>query len=127
MSVDWRRMSRSAGLRVKGDGIEVRFSDGRRQLVVVEENDADGDALRLWSLVAKPAALSALKKPLTEAWTRNRLSEFIGFTIDSRGRMIGESWVPVSGLSSDEWGFHVRQTAQACDRFEYLLTGSDVE
>jgi hypothetical protein len=123
MSVDWKRKSREAKLSVDGDTIVIRFEDGRRQVVFVEE--ADTDSLRLWSVVARPAAVSELESPDLDAWRRNRYSELVGFSVDQRGRMIGETWVPAASLSADEWGYLVRNLARACDRYEYLLTGRD--
>ena len=124
MSADWRRLTREAGLRLDGDTIEVTFGDQRRQTVYVE-TAGDGMTLRLWSIVARPAALSMLHTPDIDGWRRNRLSELLGFSIDVRGRMIGESWLPVAGLTSDEWEYCVRNLAKGCDRFEYLITGKD--
>jgi hypothetical protein len=123
MSANWRRLSRDAGLRPTGDAIEVTFRDQRRQVVYAEA--AGDDTLRLWSVVAKASVVSTLQTPTVDAWRRNRLMEFVGFTVDARGRMIGETWVPTPGLTAEEWGFHVRNLARACDRFEYLLTGRD--
>jgi hypothetical protein len=124
MSADWQRLSRDAGLRVDIGRIEVVFRDQRRQFVFAESGDAE--TIRIWSIVAKPSALVHLRTPVIDAWRRNRLSELVGFTVDGRGRMIGEAWVPTEGLDADEWAFYLRTVARACDRFEYLLTGSDV-
>lgn len=123
MPADWRRLSRAAGLRSSGDSIEVSFGDGRRQTVFTDASE--NEVLRLWSVVARASALSVLKTPVLDAWHRNRMSELVGFSLDRHGRMIGESWVPVAGLSAEEWGHYVRRLAMACDRFEYLLTGKD--
>lgn len=119
----WRRLSREAGLRPDGNTIEVRFGDGRRQMVSIDEHP-DG-SIRLWSIVARPAALRELRTPRLDAWHRNRLSEFVGFSLDRRGRMIGEAWVPLGQITANEWGFYVASLARACDRYEYLLTGRD--
>lgn len=125
MSADWRRLSQEVDLRFSNGQIDVVFRDQRRQAVFVD--DRAEEAVRLWSVVARPSALASLDNPLLDGWWRNRLSELVGFTIDERRRMIGESWVPKAGLTADEWGFYVRNLAQACDRFEYLLTGGDQE
>ena len=120
---DWRAHSRQAGLRVIDDALEVTLQEQRRQKVFVElPND---ETIRLWSVVAKPSVVNDLGTPTLDAWHRNRLSEFVGFAVDARGRMIGESWVPADSITPDEWGFYVRTLARACDRFEYLLTGRD--
>jgi hypothetical protein len=125
MSDSWRRLSREAGLRVVEVGVEVVFRDQRRQLLYVEEPSSD--ALRIWSLVARPSALNRLRTPRIDAWRRNRLAELVGFTLDRHDRMIGEAWVPRAGLTKDEWALYVELVAEACDRFEYLITGRDEE
>jgi hypothetical protein len=125
MSVSWRELSWRAGLRDDGNTIRVQFKDARRQ--VVEVDAADPESIRLWSVAARPAALERLDEPLLVAWHRNRFTELVGFTLDARGRMVGETWVPTAGLTADEWQYYVVNLARACDRFEYLLTGSDEE
>lgn len=120
---DWRRLSRDAGLRLIADTIEIRFADDREQTVYVEEH-RDG-SFRLWSIIAWPSALRDLSTPHSAAWYRNRLTEFVGFTLDRNGRMIGEAWVPPAQITADEWAFYVTNLARACDRYEYLLTGRD--
>jgi len=125
MSVDWRRLTRRAGLRSTGTDIVVRLGESRRQLVSVE--DEGTESLRLSSIVAKPAATNRLPNPELAAWGRNRLTELVGFSIDGRGRMIGETWLPSVGLTAAEWKFAIYNLARACDRFEYLITGADDE
>jgi hypothetical protein len=112
-------------MRAGGGTIDVALGENRRQRVTVD--DPATDAIRLWSVVARPSALRILETPLEDAWRRNRLSEFVGFTMDGRGRMIGETWVPLIGITPDEWGFLVKNLARACDRFEYLVSGKDDE
>jgi hypothetical protein len=119
----WRAFSRQAGFRLVGDSVEVLIESSRRQSIDVEEN-ADGSLL-LRSEVAKPSILRQLRTPLLDAWHRNRFSEFVDFSLDRRGRLVGETSIPPTSLSDDEWVFYVTNLAKACDRFEYLLTGAD--
>ncbi len=120
---DWRELSLLSGFALDADAITVEFADGRRQVIRIEEH-RDG-AIRLWSSVARPYVVRTLATPLLDAWYRNRLSEFVGFAIDRRGRMVGELWVPPGPTTATEWTFYVNCLAQACDRYEYLLTGRD--
>jgi hypothetical protein len=122
-SFGWQSLSRQAGLQTLDDTLDVILDGRRRQRVYVDLGH--GETVRLWSIVARPAVVSSLETPTLDVWHRNRLSEFVGFSIDRRGRMIGETWVPSWSITSDEWGFYVRSLAKACDRFEYLLTGRD--
>jgi hypothetical protein len=71
--------------------------------------------------------VDSLDDPLGMAWDRNRVTDLVGFKVDGGGRLIGEVWVPVSGLDSGEWAFAIRSLARACDRLEYLLSGRDTE
>lgn len=118
------RWCRSAGLEVSGDAVEVRFDDERRHRVQVHD---EGDALRLVAVVARPAVVLALDSPALLAWRRNRSTQLVGFRLDERGRLVGESWVPRAGLTGEELAFYVQRVAAECDRLEYLLTGRDVE
>ncbi len=120
---DWRRLAREAGLEVSGDTIEVRFADGRRQQLDVD--DRHPTLLRIFSVAARPALMAQVEEPDLYAWRRNRLSDLVGFKIDTRGRLIGEAWVPAEGLDAAEWETYVRAVALACDRVEYLLSGKD--
>lgn len=120
---EWRRLSREAGLALSGDTIDVGMQGGRRQQVFVE--DTNPALIRVWSVAARPAMLAAVGGPDEYAWRRNRLSDLVGFKTDTRGRLIGEAWVPTEGLDASEWAIYVRAVAQACDRVEYLLSGKD--
>ena len=101
----------------------MRLADERFQSIVVDEDAAE--CLHLKTIVATPSDMLPLKTPLANAWRRNRLSELIGFDVDSRGRMIAEAWVPLAGLNAAEWEFYVLSLARAADRFEYLISGTD--
>lgn len=122
-ATDWQRLTREAGLTLVGDTIEVGLHAGRRQQVLVD--DAHVAMLRVWSVAARSAMLRPIRDPDVYAWRRNRVSDLVGFKTDTRGRLIGEAWVPTEGLDADEWAVYVRAVACACDRIEYLLTGRD--
>ena len=125
MLPDWRGLSARVGLRVDGVTIDVRFVDnGRRHTVRVEEK---GESLRIWSIVARRSQLNKVADVDLRAWLRNWVTFLVGFKTDSRGRLIGEAWVPVEGLTAEEWAVYVSAVAQAADQFEYLLTGRDDE
>jgi len=121
MHADWRQLARECGMTVVGDTIEVPLGRGRRQTVAVEDGGAH---VRLWSVVVRAGRVD--ESVHERAWTRNRLSEFVGFRLDRRGRLVGETRVP-DDASAEEWALLVHNLASACDHFEYLLTGRDVE
>lgn len=125
MSSDWRAFSQKAGFYIEDHTIVVELAEGRRQKVYVEDNK-ENRYLRIWSIAAGISALSASKEsPEFFAWRRNHLSDLVGYKIDRKGRLIGETWVPTAGLNAQEWAVYVKALAQSCDRIEYLLTGKD--
>lgn len=129
MNVSWKSLCRESGLRYQNDSIRVPCGDDRFQEVRVD--DGDPSAIRLWSRVAARSQLSAdppeLERPEVEAWLINRYRELVGFKVAERGTIIGEAWVPMIDIRSDEWALYVRTVAKACDRLEYLWTGADRE
>jgi hypothetical protein len=123
---EWRSHAKATGYKVVGSSITVNTSADRRQEVVIDES-FDSDVIRLWSVILGPSATSDLGEgqPLEYAWERNRLSELIGFSVDSRGRLIGESWVPVDGLTAQVFALHLAEIARVCDWHELRLSGAD--
>jgi hypothetical protein len=124
MKTDWRELSRTAGLILLDGGVEVRFDSGRRQRVDVEDG---GDALLVRSVAAHAAVVKEVEDPAMLAWVRNRSVSLVGFRVDERGRMIGEAWILKAGLTAAEFQLYVHTVASECDRFEFQLTGRDVE
>jgi hypothetical protein len=111
-------------LSVDGDTVVVRFADERHQHVRVLD---EGDSLRVVGVVARRGVVEGLESIALRAWSRNRATQLVGFRLDDRGRLVGESWIPKAGLSGEELITYVRQVAAECDRLEYLLTGRDIE
>lgn len=125
MSGEWRGHAKAAGYTVVGSTINVGLGLGRRQEVVIDAA-SDSGAIRLWSVILGPSATRNLgDEPLEYAWERNRLSDLIGFSVDSRGRLIGESWVAVDGLTPQVFGLHIGELARVCDWHELRLSGTD--
>lgn len=124
MKAEWIAYCRGAGYRMDGDFIEVTFTNGRRQRVRIEDQ---GDAFRLSSVAARAGQLRDISDPALVAWQRNRSLSLMGFRVDKRSRMIGEAWIPKAGLTAEEFQLYVRTVALECDRFEFQLTGRDVE
>src|SRR5947207_1968868 len=83
----WRSLSRAVGFRVVGEAIDVVIEGTRRQTISVE-TVPDGSIL-LRSVVAMPTVVGRLRTPLLDAWRRNRFSEFVDFSVDSHGRLVG--------------------------------------
>ena len=124
MKIDWREFCRAPGFATFDGGVVVRFDTGRSQKVTVEDR---GEAFLVSSVAARPAAVSELPDAALNAWIRNRSVTLVGFRVDERGRMIGEAWILKDGLTAEEFQLYIRTVALECDRFEFQLTGRDVE
>jgi hypothetical protein len=125
LSDDWKSVARDAGFRVSLDNsIEVPLGT-TRQTVHVDADTCD-EALRLWSVIATPKVFEDVSdSPLRYAWERNRFSELVGFSVDRRQRLVGETWVPRDGLTSSELNLQLRELARVCDWHEFRLAGED--
>lgn len=123
MNGDWRVLAREAGLPL--EGTTVRVPCGHERFHVVNVDDSNPDAFRLWALVVTRGA--APNGATLQAWKMNRFRELVGFKEAEHGRIIGESWVPRAGVTAEEWKLCVLTLARACDRLEYQWTGRDVE
>jgi hypothetical protein len=102
---------------------------GPERVQIVNVDISDPSCLRLWSRLSSWAQLnvdsSTAETPEVEWWLINRYRELVGFKTVERGAVIGEVWVPTEALTAEEWELHVRTVAKACDRLEYLWTGTD--
>ena len=110
-----------------GNGILVEFSDqGRRQRVQFFHR---GDDYVLASPVVSAAFVnkSAMhRRDLAfRTWRRNALKAVVSLAFDKRGRLMGVIEQPAETLHDKELRFYVETLAQECDRYEYILTGSD--
>lgn len=123
--IEWRRFcDGSRDVELDGDALIVRLGRERQHRIDVL---ATNDALELSGIVARRAVVDEIEQAALAAWKRNRAASLVGFRLDDRGRLVGESWVPYGGLTKDEFLFYVRGLAAACDLFEFQLTGKDRE
>jgi hypothetical protein len=127
LSGDWKALARQAGFRVSNDNsIVVRLDGGSSQTVYADDSRSD-EALRCWTVIATAKTLNdtGADSSFRYAWERNRFSDLVGFDIDPRGRLIGETWIPLVGLMSQELALHIREVARVSDWHEFRLTGAD--
>lgn len=91
------------------------------------EAHRSGAALRMCSVALAKSKTYQLANGRSDeyAWERNRYSDLVGFSVDSRGRFIGESWVPLSGLTSVVFRLHLEEVARICDWHELRLSDGD--
>lgn len=126
MSADWRSLLKGKRYRIEDDMVRVQLPNDRSQQVMIEPHRS-GTALRLWSVVLAKSKTDLLAegRPDEYAWERNRYSDLVGFSVDSRGRFIGESWVPIAGLTADVFQLHLEEVARICDWHELRLSDGD--
>lgn len=123
--IEWREFCVGApDLIPDGAGVTVQFSNGRRQRIDIRPGDV---VIELRGVVARRSVAMQIERVALVAWEHNRASSLVGFRVDDRGRLVGESWVPTCGLTRDEFLFYLRSAAASCDLFEYQLTGKDRE
>jgi len=124
MAAEWVRLCRRTSFVVDEPHVDVQLDDGRRHRLRIEEAP---ETYHVVGLVARQRVVASVPDVPVQAWLRNRATTLVGFRIDRQGRLIAESWVPKPGLTADEFQLYLRHVAAECDRFEYVLTGSDVE
>lgn len=124
MPSDWTKLCRDKLFTLDGDGVIVNLADERQHRIEVRD---DGDAYELQGIVARGAVVREHADLPLQAWQRNRTAELVGFRVDRRQRLVGEAWVPKAGLTATEFRLYLQRLAQACDRLEFLLTGTDLE
>ena len=123
MSADWKKFCFGKDLEVEGDDINVRLPGDRFHRVSVYEED---EVYRLVSVVVRAGIAKEVDNLALDLSMRNFGTELVGFKLDNRRRLVGETWIPKPGLSSQEFMTYVRSIAAECDRYEYQLTGSDI-
>ena len=122
---DWRQLCRGLdGISIEGDEIQVAVADGRPRRVAVHET---ADTIELTGIVARFATIDKIPDVPLRAWHRNRAMQLVGFRIDQKNRLIGETWLPKAGLDRDEFLFYLKRIAVECELFEYQLIGKDQE
>lgn len=102
----------------------MKFEDERRHRVLVID---EGDAYLISGFVVRQAVVTSIPNLPVQVWTRNRATKLMGFRIDRRLRLVGEAWVPKAGITAEEFQLYLRTVAAECDRFEYIITGRDIE
>ncbi len=120
---NWRRLLARSKFVLRNGSIRVRLEEDHEQTVNVDET-ADGQ-LRLWATVAGRTEAANHDQLELRVWQRNRFADLVGFVFDADGRLVGQSVIPLSGLTTTELALHIRAIASACDRFEHQLTGRD--
>ena len=124
MSDDWSRFLKSKDFEVEVDTVLVQLADNRRHRVRCQPEEG---GWRLRTVVARASVLTDIEDLPLRVWKKNRATKLVGFRIDERGRLVGESWVAKAGVTADEFQLHLRLVAAESDHLEHMLTGADTE
>lgn len=124
MNADWHGLCRGKEFSVEGEFVNVKLADERSHRLYIS---SQGEEYSILGIIARSSLVNKLEDPIFVTWARNRNAELVGFRIDDRGRLIGETWVPKAGLTAEEFQLYVRTVATDCDRLESILLGKDVD
>lgn len=124
MTVEWRTFCNLPELAVEGSAVDVVLGDDRRHQVTITEG---ADEYLFCAIVARRSIVVKLPDVALRAWVRNRAVSLVGFRVDARGRLLAEAWAPKAGITAAEFQRYLQAIAAEADRFEYVLTGRDVE
>ena len=113
---------------IDGDKIHVATRGGERgQTVYMSTLD---DMYVLTSVVLGTRAVTKSPKRWRRlallAWQRNAEHQLVTFAFDRQDRLVGRIEHPAKYLDPEGLELYVTALARECDRFEYLLSGSDV-
>lgn len=61
-----------------------------------------------------------------KVWRKNASKDLVAFGFDSGDRLVGQIEQPARTLDDNELRMYIEVLARECDRFEYLLRGSDI-
>jgi hypothetical protein len=124
MASDWRALCAGPRIEFDGDDVIVALENGRKHVVRMRETEL---AFEMHTIVAQAAKVRNVPELPLRIWQRNRATQLVGFRKDSRGRVCAEGWVPKAGLTAEEFQFVLHRVAVESDRFEFILTGRDIE
>ena len=123
MAGDWQRLLRGREFAVDGATVLVHLGQRSHKVTVAERDES----YEFSAVVVGASKARGISKLSLRAWLRNRAAPLVGFRVDQRERLVAEAWVPKAGLTADEFRLYARTVARESDRFEFELTGEDVE
>ena len=107
-----------------GNRVTISFTrDGRSQIIHLAQRDR---RYRFYSIVAHANDVNEDRRLLAfRIWRRNGLKPVVLFLLNDRDQVMGLIDQPVGSMHTRELKFYLETLARECDRFEYILTGSD--
>ena len=124
-------LSKMPGLRWEREGATLRVAlyKGARHHSVLLSRDKERYIFR--AVVLSNSEVTRNKhqrrRVAHRAWRRNASKALVTFGFDNDDRLVGQIEAPVATLDQDELVLYIETLARECDRFEYVLTGQDVE
>jgi len=123
MAASWHSLVRGRDFSVEANSVSVTLGDRSHLVRVVDA----GEHYALSAIVARPRVTREIDDIALRAWLRNRATMLVGFRVDESARLVAESLVPKAGLTAEEFQLYARTVARESDRFEFELTGKDIE
>ena len=114
-----------------GNAVRVELEKGSRKQFVRFARNHDPDRYVFRSIVLRSTQVTksdtAWRDLAYRAWRRNAVKDLVTFSFDEKDALIGVIEVSAATLDHEELQIYVETLAKECDRFEYVLTGQDVE
>ena len=124
-------LSKMPGLRWEREGATLRVAlyKGARYHSVLLSRDKERYIFRAVVLSSSEVTRDKhqRRRVARRAWRRNASKALVTFGFDSDDRLVGQIEAPAATLDHDELVVYIETLARECDRFEYVLTGQDVE
>ena len=116
----------TAEIKLQRNGILVTFSNNRSQAI---STDRQNDRYVMTSVVLGRRRVRRIGRSrlLPLFWQRNREANMVAFSLDKRGRLVGQIEQLTETIDPQELALYIELLARECDQFEYALSGKDLE
>jgi len=117
--LQWERNGRSVTVQI--------CDDGRKQRVRFKK---EKNMYTFYSIIHKGRLIKGkkLRREIAyRAWRKNYMKDLVTFAFDDKNNLVGVIEQPVITIDHEELRLYIETLARECDRFEYILTGDDVE
>ncbi len=101
--------------------------NGRKQRIRLRRNK---DMYVFYSMIHKGSLIRGKRQRREIAyrvWRKNDIKDLVTFAFDDKDNLIGVIEQPALTLDHEELKLYIETLARECDRFEYILTGRDIE
>lgn len=107
-------------------GLLITFQNERRQRIEISHKQ-DHHIMSSVILNRKQVEVLGRTQVLARLWQRNRSTNVVNFSLDQSGQLIGQIEQCTDTTNVEELAFYIDLLARECDRFEYVLTGKDLQ